>query len=102
MARGADGKLRLERPDLEERVAELERQVLHADLPLDVAGWLAHIAKNGAITGQQSLAYGRPTGPILQWTIFPDGKVWLQICDMNLCPIWNIRLAAAGKVPDAS
>ncbi|MCW2903112.1 MAG: hypothetical protein JWO67_5377 [Streptosporangiaceae bacterium] len=88
--------------EIEDRLAELERQVEHfnhSDLTDAAVAWIAEVAKHGAITGQTDLAFGNPYGPRLQWTIFPDGKIWLQVCDMNMCPIWRITLTGTGKVP---
>src|SRR6266496_2985272 len=76
---------------IEQRLAELERKVNHADLPAEVIAWFASIAERGAITGQFDINVGRHGyGPVIQYAIYPDGKFWLQLCDMNMACIWRL------------
>jgi hypothetical protein len=85
--------------DLEHRLAELERKVNHAELPESVVQWFAELAKHGAVTGSYSIPCGVPYGPVLQYSIYPDGRLWLQVCDFNLASIWRLMLTPPGKVP---
>lgn len=73
-------------------VADELRPILEpARLPDQVVEWFKNLAKHG----QVSLAWTMPIGylgPILYVKIHPDGKMDLELADVNASIFWRITL----------
>lgn len=85
--------------NLQRRLTVLELQVDgldHIDLTPEIVAWLKDLASTGARSGMVDLFTGHHYAPRLTWAIYPDGKLFLQLCDYNAAPVWSRMLRGAG------